>query len=87
MRKIHLDITKCAYLVQITLNILQKLQAIIVISLLSVIVRVSIVLKRTVVDNDLTFRQPGGSHLQSYVNCGSSVDGIYKSDCCCHWSV
>ena len=25
---------------------------------------------------------------QYYVSsCGSSVDGIYTSDCCCHWSV
>ena len=57
-------------------------------SLLSVIVRVSIVLKRTVVvDNDWRFDNLSGSHLQSHVNCGSSVDGIYASDCCCHWSV
>ena len=45
------------------------------------IVRVSIVLKRTVVvDNDRRFDNLSGSHLQSHVNCGSSVDGIYTSD-------
>ena len=42
-------------------------------SLLSVIVRISIVLKRTrsSVDSDSRFDNLSGSHLQSHVNCGS----------------
>ena len=45
--------------------------------LLSVIVWVSVVLKRTVVDINLHFNNMSRNHLQSDVNCKSSVDGIY----------
>ena len=48
-------------------------------SLSSVIVRVSVVLKRTVGDSDWRFDNLCGSHLQSQSNIVSSVDGIYVS--------
>ena len=42
------------------------------------IVQVSVVPKRTVVhDIDCCFDNLSRSHLQSHVNCGSSVDDIY----------
>ena len=44
-------------------------------SLSSVIVRVSVVLKRTVGDSDWHFDNLSGSHLQSQSNIVSSVDG------------
>ena len=43
------------------------------------IVRVSVVLKRTVGDSDLRFDNLSGSHLQSQSNIVSSVDGIFMS--------
>ena len=43
------------------------------------IVRVSVVLKRTVDDSDLRLDNLSGSHLQSQSNNVSSVDGIYVS--------
>ena len=33
----------------------------------------------------MCFDNLSGSHLQRHVNCGSSVDGIHMSDCCCHF--
>ena len=48
-------------------------------SLSSVIVRVSVVLKRTVGDTDCRFDNLSGSHLQSQSNIVLSVDGIYVS--------
>ena len=48
-------------------------------SLSSVIVRVSVVLKRTVGDSDRRFDNLSGSHLQSQSNIVSSMDGIYVS--------
>ena len=43
------------------------------------IVRVSVVLKRTVGDSDWRFDNLSGSHLQSQSDIVSSVDGIYVS--------
>ena len=48
-------------------------------SLSSVIVRVSVVLKRTVGDSDWRFDNLSGSHLQSQSNIVSSVGGICVS--------
>ena len=46
------------------------------------IIRVSVVLRRTVCgDFDCRFDNLSGSHLQSQVNCGTSVGGIYVSGC------
>ena len=49
------------------------------ISLCGVIVRVSVVLKRTVGDSDERFDNLSGSHPQSQSDIVSSVDGIYVS--------
>ena len=46
----------------------------------SVIVWVSVVLKRTVGDSDSCFENLSGSPLQSQSDVVSSVDGIYVSD-------
>ena len=43
------------------------------------IVRVSVILKRTVGDSDGRFENLTGSHLQSQSDFVSSVDGIYVS--------
>ena len=48
-------------------------------SLSSVIVRASVVLKRTVGDSDLCFDNLSSSHLQSYCDIVPSVHGIYVS--------
>ena len=45
----------------------------------SVIVRVSVVLKRTVGDSDSRFDNLSGRHLQSHCDIAPSVDGIYVS--------
>ena len=57
------------------------------ISLSRVIVRVSVVLKRTAGDSDWRFDNLSGSHLQSQSNVVSSVDGIYVSGCWPDWSI
>ena len=49
------------------------------ISSCSVIVRVSVVLKRTVGDSDWRFDNLSGRHLQSHCDNVPSVDGIYVS--------
>ena len=52
----------------------------IIIRLGGFIVRVRVVLRRTVVgDTDRRFDNLSGSHHQSHVNCVSSVYGIYGS--------
>ena len=43
------------------------------------IVRVSVVLKRTVGDSDSRFDNLSGRHLQSHCDNVPSVDGIYVS--------
>ena len=43
------------------------------------IVQMSVVLKRTVVDSDRRFDNLSGSHPQSQSDIASSVDGIYVS--------
>ena len=43
------------------------------------IVRVNVVLSRTVVDSDWPFVNLCGSHLPSKVSCITSVDGILKT--------
>ena len=46
------------------------------------IIWVSVVLRRTVWgDFQWRFDNQSGSDLQSQVNCGTSVDGIYVSGC------
>ena len=56
-------------------------------SLCSVIVRVSVVLKRTVGDSDWRFDNLSGRHLQSHCDIVSSVDGIYVSGYWPDWSI
>ena len=57
------------------------------ISSCSVIVRVSVVLKRTVGDSDWRFDNLSGRHLQSHCDIVPSVDGIYVSGYWPDWSV
>ena len=56
-------------------------------SLCSVIVRVSVVLKRTVGDSDWRFDNLSGRHLQSHCDIVPSVDGIYVSGYWPDWSI
>ena len=56
-------------------------------SLCSVIVRVSVVLKRTVGDSDWCFDNLSGRHLQSHCDIVLSVDGIYVSGYWPDWSI
>ena len=53
----------------------------------SVIVRVSVVLKRTVGDSDWRFDNLSGRHLQSHCDIVPSVDGIYVSGYWPDWSI
>ena len=53
----------------------------------SVIVRVSVVLKRTVGDSDWRFDNLSGRHLQSHCDNVPSVDGIYVSGYWPDWSI
>ena len=53
----------------------------------SVIVRVSVVLKRTVGDSDWRFNNLSGRHLQSHCDNVLSVDGIYVSGYWPDWSI
>ena len=56
-------------------------------SLSSVIVRVSVGLKRTVGDSDWRFEHLSGSHLQSHCDIVPSVDGISVSGYWPVWSI
>ena len=53
----------------------------------SVIVRVSVVLKRTVGDSDWRFDNLSSRHLQSHCDNVPSVDGIYVSGYWPDWSI
>ena len=67
--------------------IIKVYSGIIFTSLCNVIVRVSVVLKRTVGDSDWRFDNLSGRHLQSHCDIVPSVDGIYVSGYWPDWSI